>query len=156
MIKELRNEYYFLSNMYECPIVWKGVTFKSSETLFQMFKCKNIDDMSKFQKLNGFQAKKLGRKIEMRPDWNEVRIKYMEFVLKLKFDQNLDLRERLMRTEGKIEENNNNWNDTFWGITNGKGENHLGKLLYKLREEYIAATPEGKKLNEARRKTWNK
>jgi predicted NAD-dependent protein-ADP-ribosyltransferase YbiA (DUF1768 family) len=27
------------------------------------------------------------------------------------------------------------WNDTFWGVCNGVGENNLGKLLMKIRAE---------------------
>lgn len=130
-----KDEYAFLSNMFECCVIWKGIPFKSSETLYQMFKCKNIEDMKQFQNLNGYQAKKLGRKVDMRPDWNSVRINYMEYVLRLKFEQNLKLQTRLLEVKGPIVEDNY-WKDTFWGVCNGVGENNLGKLLMKLRKEY--------------------
>ena len=29
----------------------------------------------------------------------------------------------------------NNWGDTFWGVCNGVGENHLGKLLMARRAQ---------------------
>lgn len=29
----------------------------------------------------------------------------------------------------------NYWKDTYWGVCNGVGENHLGKLLMKIREK---------------------
>jgi hypothetical protein len=29
----------------------------------------------------------------------------------------------------------NDWDDTYWGVCNGAGENNLGKLLMKIRAE---------------------
>ena len=36
-----------------------------------------------------------------------------------------------------IEGNTWEWSRTFWGVCNGSGENHLGRLLMKVREELI-------------------
>ena len=29
----------------------------------------------------------------------------------------------------------NTWNDTYWGVCNGVGHNHLGKILMQVRQE---------------------
>jgi predicted NAD-dependent protein-ADP-ribosyltransferase YbiA (DUF1768 family) len=58
----------------------------------------------------------------------------MRSVLKYKFSQHRDLLEKLKAVEGEIVEHNH-WHDTFWGVCEDEGENHLGKLLMQLREE---------------------
>ena len=59
----------------------------------------------------------------------------METLVREKFSHNKDLKEMLLETGDAIIEEGNDWNDTFWGVCNGKGENHLGKILMKIREE---------------------
>lgn len=68
----------------------------------------------------------------LREDWEDVKLEIMEAILYLKFTQNPDLKEKLLETKGHIEERND-WYDVFWGTYNGEGENHLGKLLMKIR-----------------------
>ena len=64
----------------------------------------------------------------------------MEELLRLKFAQPY-LRDLLIATgEQKLIEGNY-WHDNFWGSCScekcgDKGENHLGRLLMKLRSEY--------------------
>lgn len=41
--------------------------------------------------------------------------------------------------EGEIVEENS-WRDTYWGVCKGVGENHLGKILMKIRDELIAGS----------------
>jgi ribA/ribD-fused uncharacterized protein len=136
MVLEFRNEYYFLSNMFECEVVYKGIKFRSSESLFQALKACNNEDFMKFINLNGFEAKKLGRCIKLRKDWNEVRVNIMYEVLKLKFS-NPELRAKLLATGYEELIEGNNWNDKFWGVSlkDYKGENHLGRLLMIIRKE---------------------
>lgn len=99
------------------------------------FKSGNPADFARFAPLAAGEAKKLGRTVVLRPDWNEVKVSIMRNVLALKFRQNPDLREKLLATgEAELIEGNH-WKDTFWGVCNGVGENWLGKLLMELREE---------------------
>ena len=71
----------------------------------------------------------------MRADWEEVKIEIMEEALRLKFDDP-HLKDLLLATGDKELIEGNTWNDQFWGVCNGVGENNLGKLLMKLRKEY--------------------
>jgi hypothetical protein len=41
----------------------------------------------------------------------------------------------LLDTSDKVLIEENNWNDTFWGVCNGVGENNLGRLLMQVRGE---------------------
>ena len=59
----------------------------------------------------------------------------MHDIVYAKFSQNPILRQKLINTQDMILIENNTWNDTFWGVCNGVGENHLGKILMEVREE---------------------
>ena len=81
------------------------------------------------------EAKALGKKVTMRQDWNEVKLQVMWNLIYEKFTRNRKLYTALLSTgEAHIEETNW-WGDKFWGTCKGEGENHLGKLLMKLRDK---------------------
>ena len=132
-----KDNLYFLSNMYPCSITatYSGtrLTFSCVESAFQACKC--MARASEFTTLDGYQAKKLGRQVSLRNDWDTMRIVIMELLVRAKFEQNPVLIKDLVRINGDIVEENT-WNDTFWGVCNGVGENHLGEILTKLRDEY--------------------
>ncbi len=69
-----------------------------------------------------------------RPDWQEVKLSQMEFVLRQKFSHPELLALLLATGEMELVEDND-WDDTYWGVCNGVGENNLGKLLMKIRAE---------------------
>ena len=63
----------------------------------------------------------------------EEQLDLMKEICRTKFSDK-KLKERLLATEGELI-NETTWENTFWGTNNGKGENHLGKILQELREE---------------------
>lgn len=128
----MRNEYYFLSNMFPCQITYNGHTFKSSESAFQAQK--DPSRVAEFETLSGRDAKRLGRKVNLRPDWDSVKLDIMEEVLRAKFSDPV-LAKKLKDVDEPIVEDNT-WHDTYWGVCNGVGENHLGRLLEKIRTEW--------------------
>lgn len=129
-----RNEYDFLSNFYRSPIVVGKYTFQCAEAAFQAMKCTKESDVIALTKMNGAEAKKFGRRVDLRKNWNTYRLRAMQYVLDLKFQQNPGLLSRLKAIEEPIVENNT-WNDTFWGVCNGVGKNHLGKILTAIKEK---------------------
>lgn len=134
MINNFKEKFYFLSNMYPCKINDGGLFFNSAEACFQSYKVK---DKTIFTNINGYEARKLGRNIKIETqDWDNQRLKIMKHVLYLKFTQNPELKELLLKTKNEEICENNNWNDTFWGVCNGVGENNLGKLLMQLRHSF--------------------
>lgn len=131
-----RDEYAFLSNFYPCNICFNGLNYKNAEACYQAQKCVHEKDKKLFIKLSGKEAKQLGRTIEIRKDWDKIKYNVMYSVCLKKFKQNTELAERLKQINGEIIEHNT-WNDTFWGVYRGKGENKLGKILTIIRDELI-------------------
>ena len=109
-----KDDLYFLSNMHPCKVeVCIGMipyTFTCAESAFQACKCP--ERVNEFVNLDGYQAKKLGRKVQLRPDWEQIKIDCMKAIVKAKFDQNTFLGLRLKSLKGDIVEHNT-WNDTF-------------------------------------------
>lgn len=104
------------------------------------FAAHKTEDPNKFEHIRLSEGPKLakreGRAATLRPNWREVRDKVMYKGLKMKFDQNPTLKDKLLATGHTKLVEGNNWNDTYWGVCKGKGKNKLGNLLMKLRETY--------------------
>jgi len=140
-IQEFRGEYFFLSNFFEVPVVYQGMTYGSNEAAFQAQKCMTEAEKMEFTLLRPSDSKKKGRRVQLRPDWEDVKVGIMEELVRAKFTQNEDLKQRLIETGDAVLEEGNNWNDTFWGVhlKNGQGQNHLGKILMQIRAELLTS-----------------
>lgn len=139
-IREFRGDYFFLSNFYEAPVTFQGLTYGSNEAAFQAQKCLDLTERAEFTALRPSDAKRRGRRVCLRPDWETVKVELMEQIVRAKFTQNEDLKAMLLATGDALLEEGNNWNDTFWGVhkSNGRGQNHLGRILMKIRAELSA------------------
>lgn len=137
-ITSFRGKYAFLSNMFDCPVTIGGLTFGSAEAAFQAQKTLSLAERQSFCALNGQGAKKLGRKVALRPDWEQNKLSIMHDVVLAKFVQNPELGKAL-RDTGDVElVEGNTWNDTFWGVdSRAGGENHLGKILMAVRSQLV-------------------
>ena len=127
-----RDEYWFLSNMYPCSIKTSIGTFTCVESAFQSQK--DVTRSKEFLKLDGKQAKYLGRQVNLRPDWTDTKLELMYKIVKAKFVQHPDLAEKLIAIKEPIVETNY-WKDYYWGVCYGVGENNLGKILMRVRDE---------------------
>lgn len=135
IIDRFDGQYRFLSNFYEAPLLFRGLVFENAEAAFHSQKC--LQRAKQFQGLNASQAKQLGRQVVIRPDWDKVRDQVMYEVVFEKFSQNAEIRERLITTgEAELIEGNT-WNDRYWGVCNGIGQNKLGKILMRVRGELL-------------------
>lgn len=45
------------------------------------------------------------------------------------------MQNRLLATDNAELVEGNYWGDRFWGVCKGEGENHLGKILMRVRKE---------------------
>lgn len=133
MINEFRGKYYFLSNFSNSKIVINGITFLNGEAAFHSFK--DLSKQSQFANLDPSTAKRKGRRVNLRHDWEDVKDQIMYEVVKAKFQQNNDLKEKLLATGDEYLEEGNTWNDTYWGVCRGRGKNKLGKILMQIRLE---------------------
>jgi ribA/ribD-fused uncharacterized protein len=137
MINLFRDEYFFLSNFYPVEIKLDGIVYPNAETAFQAQKTLDDEERRKFSMLkNPVQAKRLGRKVKLRDDWEEVKLDIMTEIVSQKFLQHPHLIEMLLQTGDEELVEGNKWGDRFWGVCKGKGENHLGKILMKIRDAY--------------------
>jgi N-glycosidase YbiA len=134
-ITSFNGEFSFLSNFHPCPVNFEGIRFPTSEHAFQAAKTLDHNQRAIIAMLmTPGKAKRAGRKLHIRPDWERVKIPTMEKILRMKFS-NPEMREKLLATGDRVLIEGNNWNDTFWGVCNNQGENHLGRLLMEIRNE---------------------
>lgn len=132
-ISEFRGEYYFLSNFYSAPVTYNGMCFENNEAAFQAAKCP--ERMTEFCRLNPSEAKRFGRRVKLRGDWEAVKDTVMYEICKAKFSQNPDLADQLVATKDAELIEGNTWGDRIWGVCDGVGENRLGKILMRVRAE---------------------
>lgn len=135
MISSFKGRFAFLSNFADSEIIYKNKIYPTVEHAYQAAKCINESDKEEIRtQPTPAKAKRLGNHVKMKSTWNEERISVMKELLTLKF-QNPELREALLSTGNAVLIEGNTWDDTFWGVCNGVGENHLGKLLMEVRTE---------------------
>ena len=141
MIDCFDGEYAFLSNFYEHPIQYNGIVYPTNEHFFQAMKSLKEDErkMIAAAETPG-KAKRLGRAITLRSDWETVKYDIMLMGLRLKF-RNKELREKLRKTEDEYLVEGNYWHDNIWGDCSCErccatpGRNMLGQLLMQVRNE---------------------
>ena len=134
-ITSFSGQYQFLSNFYSCDVWYEGKLYPSSEHAYVAAKTTELALREEIAKIKTpGQAKRFGRIIGLRDDWEKVRIHEMRKILESKFsDPGLFL--RLKATAPAYLEEGNKWGDKFWGVCNGIGQNHLGKLLMSIRDD---------------------
>ena len=134
-IDSFKGENAFLSNFYDAPVCYDGITYKNSEAAFQAQKTENREDRFAFADLSARDAKKLGRSTKLRKDWSDMRVYIMSEIVHAKFEQNPDLAEKLLATGNDALIEGNTWNDKFWGVDSrtGEGQNMLGNVLMGVR-----------------------
>lgn len=140
MITELSGKYRFLSNFWSCYILYRGSWYPSVENAYQAAKMYRSEDREKFENIKASDAKKQGKVLPMRGDWNVVRTDVMYELVLQKFRRYKELANQLDLTGHQEIEEGNWWGDTFWGTCNGIGENQLGKILMRVRE-HIRSEP---------------
>ena len=136
-IDTFRGEYFFLSNFYSVPVTYDGLTYQNNEAAFQAQKVFDPEEKKSFTDLSPRDAKKRGRQAALRSDWEKVKISIMEEIVRTKFLQHEDLKEKLLSTGDALLVEGNTWNDRFWGVDKRSrtGKNHLGQILMKVRRE---------------------
>ncbi len=128
--------------MFLVDIKLRDVIYPSVEHAYQSEKSKDQawKDFCSDRNNTPAAVKKKSKEIVLREDWNEVRLKVMEYCLRQKF-KNRELLGKLLLTGNENIQEGNYWNDTFWGVdlksTPNYGENHLGRLIMKIRDEYL-------------------
>lgn len=129
------DEYAFLSNFYESPIEFDGKIYPTNEHAFQAAKSLSDEDKESIRNQpSPSRAKFAGRKVKLRPDWEDVKLDIMYRICQEKF-KNPELKQKLLETKDKILVEGNTWDDDFWGKCSDNGQNNLGKILMRIRDE---------------------
>lgn len=135
-ITEFHGPFAFLSNFAPAPVVLDNVTYPTVEHAYQAAKTLDHGQRNLFlQNTSASFAKRLGRKITIRPNWVDLRLEVMTHLLQQKFAPDTEHAANLLRTGDAELVEGNYWHDYFWGRCNGRGENHLGRLLMIIRSE---------------------
>lgn len=129
-------EYAFLSNFYEAPVEKGGIVYPTNEHFFQAMKTLDNEKRKEIAAASTpGQAKRMGRNVKLRPDWEQSKYQIMKEGLTLKFFTHKDLAEKLIATGDAWLIEGNWWGDTYWGVCNGVGHNMLGNLLMEIRKQ---------------------
>lgn len=137
-------EFRFLSNFFPVAVEYETLRYPTAEHAFQAAKTVDRALRERIRALpTASAAKRTGRSLVLRPDWEQVKLPVMEQILRAKFRHPV-LRAQLLRTHPRPLVEVNTWGDRFWGVCDGTGENHLGHLLMALRQEFLSTTqPQG-------------
>ncbi len=136
-IDSFREENYFLSNFYNRPVTYQGLMYLNNEAAFQAQKCMTEEEKQAFCYLSPIKAKRLGRSVTLRSDWEAVKVGIMAEIVQAKFTQHADLADLLCATGDKTLIEGNDWGDCIWGydVNLKRGENHLGRILMDVRAQ---------------------
>lgn len=144
-IKGFFGEYRFLSNFWPAEVMLDDVVYSSVENAYQAAKYPK-DIRGYFQKCTAKEAIVYVREHPLNEEllqrWEELKLGIMEKLLLQKFDERVhqEMYQKLQETKGRVLEETNYWGDKFWGVHKtdvcepGVGENNLGKLLMKVRD----------------------
>jgi len=143
MIAGFQGEYRWLSNFQRARIKLDDVEFVSVEHAYVARKITaerwtgaDPDTLAWFNHQTAAYIKKFGRDFPLRSEWDDIKRSVMLDLTRKKYSEdNPELREKLLATGDEYIEETNHWGDTFWGVSNGVGHNHLGHIIMKVREE---------------------
>ena len=137
-VARFRGDHDFLSNFYPASVRLDGMEYRNAEAAFQAYKCISQEDRRPFTGMAANMAKRFGRRVAPRSDWEQVKLDVMRRVVRAKFEQHPDLAQRLLDTEDAELAEGNGWHDVDWGVDvrTGRGANHLGRILMDLRREF--------------------
>ena len=150
-------EWSWLSNFWPCEIKSRSIandegqnkvidwfTFPSVENAYQASKTTEWSFIKELMdpKTKPWLAKKIGRQVKLIPGWEQKKDAVMEFWVRKKF-QIPELQDKLLATGDALLVEETYWHDTYWGICicpkhGGEGQNKLGKILMKVRDEKLS------------------
>lgn len=133
-IDSFKQEYRFLSNFWPCRVFLAPHWYGSVEHAYQAAKTTDLQAQLAIRSAQSAgMAKRLGKSVPLRPDWEKIKLEVMGDLLWQKFVLDHKLRARLVATGQRQLIEGNTWGDRVWGVCGGQGTNHLGNLLMRIR-----------------------
>jgi len=140
-VKGFVGDYRWLSNFFPCPVDYEGLRYLSSEAAYQASKLTPAE-RPVFTTLDPDAAKHLAHASKFdAAAWDARKDRVMREVLWAKFSQHPELAKQLLATGDKYLEETNLWNDPYWGVYHGQGQNVLGRLLMETRTRLRSSPP---------------
>ena len=156
VIAEFRDEYACFSNFGLGEVRWRhpdmqgAVIWARREHAFQAAKTAQLREIREIWETgNPGDAKRLGRQVTRRDDWEQVKKLYMHQIVLAYFQQHEVERAVLLRSAPRLLIEGNGWGDDYWGAVpimrckqrNAKhwtadlaGHNYLGRILMSVRD----------------------
>lgn len=107
-IRTFFGEYRFLSNFWPASFVWQGKLWTTSEHAYQAAKTLDATEQDAILNLpTAVQAKRAGKTVTLRNDWEQVKVAIMTELVYEKFNQNPELKKRLLATGDAVLEEGN-------------------------------------------------
>lgn len=138
LIQEFKDEFRFLSNFYSSPVKVDGILYPTAEHAYQAQKTLDENRRREIANLpSPGAAKKEGRKLLLRKDWEYIKFSVMYRVVLNKFRQNSLLAKMLLETKDIWLVEGNRWGDEIWGkcLKKNQGDNWLGRILMLVRSQ---------------------
>jgi len=156
MINKFEGRYRFLSNFYPVEIEHQGIKYPSVEHFYVAMKVNDQQLINgKYYTPGDFREmiasipdpgkiKRIGRSAKLRSDWDQQKLKVMNWGVRQKFKQE-PFKEMLLATGDQLLVEGNYWHDNVFGSCTcdkcgDKGENNLGKILMDVRNELRSKT----------------
>ena len=146
-----QGEHAYPSNLFKCPIIYKGKPYSSAEQLIQVMRATKRGNKQLARKLrdtdNPYDIMRMVAVLDDQDEWVGDGPGIIKEAITLKFDQNPLLKQKLLQTKGFLYEATLN---VPWGCGmliaqsaqinqhNAKGENRFGKILAEYRDEELA------------------
>ena len=144
MITSFEGKYSFLSNFYACQTKYHNVKYPTSEHAYQAAKTSNPIQREAIKNTDTpDDAKRMGRRVEIKSNWDEIKDEVMYEIVSNKF-KNKRMQAKLLATENEQLVEGNYWHDNHFGSCYCKKclqlpkENVLGKILMRVRDELRA------------------
>ena len=139
-VERFADDHRFLSNFWPARVTYDGFTYPTVEHAYQAAKVLPLERRHRIQNARTpGEAKRLGRSAVPRPDWDQERLGVMRNLVRQKFAGDARLGRKLLATGDARLIEGNTWGDKFWGVCDGEGENHLGRILMDVRSELETA-----------------
>lgn len=140
-IDRFEGPYRYLSNFYSAEIWHDGIKYPSVEHAFQAAKTLDFGKRWEISYLGSpGDAKRAGRELELRPDWEACKFEIMMELVLQKFIRHQRLRLALARQGDIPLVEGNSWHDNTWGdchcpaCAHTPGQNQLGLILMTVRK----------------------
>lgn len=113
-ISSFTGRFTFLSNFSSSALDIDGILYPTAEHAFQAGKTTSRSMQQQIAlAVTPGKAKRLGRSVSLREDWEQYKIPYMRRVLEAKFAPHTGLANKLLGTGGHYIMEGNDWGDRF-------------------------------------------